>query len=180
MLDGEELVGGWSYRQVSNYLVAGLLFAVAVAIVLKPCANMTGNYYLPLLALAMLGWALLTTGMSARYLIYPLCLLILARPALSGGGFLAGVAMISTTIAITVLGTFAFHISGVPELVPALHADNNAGARLFMFLYSDDRVITLGSFGNMVVLVWLAAAVFRLPLLPWGRGNKEVAADSEE
>ena len=32
----------------------------------------------------------------------------------------------------------------------------------------------------LVVLVWLAAAVFRLPLLPWGRGNKEVAADSEE
>jgi hypothetical protein len=173
--EASSLVGGLSYGEVSNLLLAGVLLAVSAVLVMRPQSTQSARGYLPLVALGMLGWSMLTTGMVSRYFIYALALVIASRASLRPPSYYAIVAVLSVTTLVTIYGSFGFAIEDVPHLAPALHASSNVVTRFFMDLYSADWFITLGILANMSALAWLAWEIMRP--LPASRRQRELVVE---
>jgi len=154
--ESSSLIGGITYGEASNVLIACLVLAVAALIVRRRSTGELADY-LPLVAFGMLGWSMLTTGMISRYFIYALALVIVSRPSLRPGPYFAVVGALTVTTFVTQLGAIGFAIRDVPQLAPLLHPSNNSITELAMNLYAADTFITLGVLANLLALVVLGA-----------------------
>lgn len=157
--ESSPFIGGITYGEASNFLIACLLLAVGALIVTRCRSRGELADYLPVVAFGMLGWSMLTTGMISRYFIYALALVIVSRPSLRPGTYFAAVGALTVTTFVTQMGAIGFAIQDVPQLAPLLHPSNNPVTRLAMSLYAADSFITLGVLANLLALVVLGAEV---------------------
>jgi len=156
-----DLVDHISYNTISNLLWAGVAALVVLCIAIFRKVDGTLERYMPFLALALFGFLMLKTGMSSRYFVYSLPLLILSRKSMPALTFYVMVAIASITIFIGIFGGFVFFSTPTPEAAPLFHQGGNDFAAFGMSLWSSDWFITLAVVGNICVFMFLVMASIR-------------------
>jgi hypothetical protein len=148
-------IGGLTYGQLANALVGIVLLGVTALVLGVRRVSHDPRIYISVLALALLAWMMVMPGMAARYFVYPLVLLLLCQVSLRGPIFYLLVGVLSLTTGISVYGSLGYAVNDVPHLAPLFHASSNPITRVIMSLYFNDQFITIATYLNMIIVLFL-------------------------
>jgi hypothetical protein len=152
-------IGPLSYQRASQILtfVAGLL--VIVGLVRRSRESFDAGRYIPMVALGVTSFLMLLTGIVSTHFILALPLLVLSWRWTGGIAYLFIVFAWSITTVVTMYGDMGLVLSS--QDYPQLAQTNNAITRFFVWLYTTDRFINVGTAANICVVSWLAWLTFR-------------------
>ena len=173
----EPLIGPLSYGETSALLVIGFLLLTGAVLLFRRNLSMSASDYLPIVAVGVLGWLILSTGLISRYFLYGLLFVILTRSSWQGSGYYVVVFIMSVTALVTTWGHFGLDILGNRNLEHAMHPDNDPTTRFFKNLFLANWFITLGTILNIFALVRLTIEVIRPPAPSWWRRRKRHLAN---
>jgi hypothetical protein len=122
---------------------------------------MQRGQYLPVVALGMLCWLLVTPNLISRYIVYAILAVILCRGAFSLGTYLAAVGVLSAATIVGTFGQLSLDYLGYSGSLNALSPTNNSVSAFFFGVFSADWFITLASVSSIAVLGILATGAWR-------------------
>lgn len=151
--------GNVTYQRLGLILTVLAVLAVSAALLLRGHRTLDAGGYLPLVALGMCSFLMLLTGIVATHFLLALPFLLLCRRWMGNIAFFYVAAIWTVTTLVPMYGDMGAVISArdYPLLAPA----NNAVTKLFVQLYSWDRLITVSIVANICALIWLAFTTFR-------------------
>jgi hypothetical protein len=157
----ETLVGSWNYGQIGAVLSVGVVLGAGALLLFGSKKSMQGGQYLPVVALGMLGWLLVTPNLISRYLVYAILAVILCRAAFSLAGYLAAVGVLTVATVVGTFGQLAMDYLGYSGGLNVLSPTNNSVSAFFFGIFSADWFITFASVSSIAVLVLLGARAWR-------------------
>jgi hypothetical protein len=156
---GIQLIGPLTYQRASQILTALAMLTVTTALLLRRRPSIESGGYLPLVAVGVMSFLMLITGVVATHFLLALPLLLLCRRWMDSVAycFVAAIWTISTLV--PMYGDMGATISSTayPLLAPA----NNAVTRFVVELYSWDRFITVAIVANICAVIWLGVLAYR-------------------
>src|SRR3989442_4656836 len=153
------LAGPITYQRLSQLLtIAAMLLVGGLLIARRRIRNDDGGY-LPLVALGIVAFLMLTTGLVATHFLLALPFLILCRRWIGNTPYFFIVLICTVTPLVPMFVDMGIAISRLdyPLLAPA----HNAITAFFVKLYAWDRFITAGIVANICALIWLAFLALR-------------------
>jgi hypothetical protein len=158
----QSLVGPLTYQRAGLIATIGTLLFLGVALMFRKRADFEFGGYLPLVALGIVSFLMLLTGILSTYFLLALPLLLLCRRRMSNMAYFYILAIWTITTFVAMYGEMGAVLSSqdYPLLAPA----HNLVTRFFVNLYSWDRFITVAVVGDICALIWLAFLTFKAPL----------------
>jgi hypothetical protein len=155
------LFGSLTYQNVGQLLTLGVLVASAILTVVRPRRTLLHGAYLPVAALAMMGFLMFATGIAGTHFVLALPFILLCRRYVNAAGYFVIVAVWTTTTFVSMYGNLAISLAPANYLHFALFG-NDATFRditnYFGGLYSSDRFLTVGVVANLIALTTVASA----------------------
>jgi hypothetical protein len=149
------LIGQFSYQQISQYLILGLILTAAVILLYNKRLCSAPGGYLPILTLATVGFLFFGTGLAATHYLLALPLLILSRKLLRDDVYYSVIFIWTVTGFLSMYGSLGYAISGVGYLAPRL--SQSVITEAVMALYASELIIAAGILANLSVFVMFAA-----------------------
>jgi hypothetical protein len=146
-----------TYAQISAIVSIISLLVAGAFVVLR--RRLLAAYYFPVLAFGMLAWLVLGTNVVSRYFVYGLVLVILCRQSIKAPLYYGSVALLTAVTFLTSFGHFTFDVLGYGNPSHPLYPAEGGLSAHVLALFFWDRLITLGTLGNMVVLALLFGIV---------------------
>jgi hypothetical protein len=157
----ETLLGSWNYGQIGAVLSVGVVLFAGALLLFGSKSSMQRGQYLPVVALGMLCWLLVTPNLISRYIVYAILAVILCRGAFSLGTYLAAVGVLSAATIVGTFGQLSLDYLGYSGSLNALSPTNNSVSAFFFGVFSADWFITLASVSSIAVLGILATGAWR-------------------
>ena len=156
------LVGSLSYQRLGQVLTLAAMLLVSLALLTRRRVTEQGGY-LPLVALGIMSFLMLVTGVVATHFLLALPFLLLCRRWMTGSAYYYVAAIWTITTFVPMFGDMGNSIRDLnyPVLGPA----HNVITRSMIALYSWDRFITAAVVANICALIWLGWSALR-PLSP--------------
>jgi hypothetical protein len=151
-------VGSLTYQRLSQILTLAAMLVVSAALLRRRSTAESGGY-LPLLALGVVSFLMLLTGIVATHFLLALPLLILCRPWMGSWAFWFVVVVWSITTFVPMYGDMGASVTA--RDYPLFAPERNAITHFFVSLYSWDRFITTGIVANICALIWLGRLALR-------------------
>src|SRR5438270_14051977 len=107
---------------------------------------------------------MLLFGLIATHFVLALPILLLLRRWIGNTSYVYVVVTWTVTTFVTMYGDMGLWMSAIEY--PRLTATNNAVTKFITGLYTADRFITVGTFANICVVIWLAYLALRSPGSP--------------
>lgn len=161
--------GPLNYANLSAIFSFGLVFVVALRILVGPKTISNFAKYMPLVAFATLGFFMLKTEIVSRYFFYGLALVIVSRKSLSRLSFYCIVSVLTFTTFVTVYASIGYFDPSVSALTGAI-----------FYLWSQDSFITLGSTANLAATALVGIESFRTARLSRLFGLDTANADASK
>jgi hypothetical protein len=117
-----------------------------------------GNY-IPLVALGMMSFLMLITGVVATHFLLALPFLLLIRRWIGGVAYFYVVATWTITCLVPMIGDMGLVVSGATH--PWFAPDRNPITKFVISQYESDRFTTVAVVANACALIWLAAVSLR-------------------
>jgi hypothetical protein len=149
------IVGSVTYAQAGTVLSVAFILLVGAVLMLIRVPSVRPGRYLPLVAFGVLGWLMLTPGLISRYFIYAIAAVILCRHAFSLASYLSIVCWLTVVTLLTSFGHIGLDFLGYGTTTSFVNPLNNGISRWLFALFSDDRMVTVGTLANTLVLVTL-------------------------
>lgn len=137
-----------TYQQASQFLSILVILVSLILIIFYEDSLLS-------LTFGTVGFLILKTGLASTHFMIAFPLLILCRKYFGDRLWYIVLAIWTSTMLIPMYGTVGFSIETSAQLMPALHSSNNFITKFFMTIYSSDWCISLGSLGNLIVLIIL-------------------------
>jgi len=153
------LVEGISYQSAGQLLTAAALLAVATLLIFRRQTDR--GEYMPVLAVGMVAFLMLTPGLVATHFVLALPLLLMSRRWLGNLPYLYIVAIWSTTSLIAMWGDMGNVSSFLDHGNLPLDPKNSAVTNFVTGLYGSDRFITTAVVANIAAAIWLTALSLR-------------------
>jgi hypothetical protein len=131
-----------------------------------------GNY-IPLIALGMMSFLMLITGVVATHFLLALPFLLLIRRWIGGVAYFYVVTIWTITCLVPMIADMGLVVSGSNH--PYFAPDRNPITKFVISQYASDRFITVATVANTCALIWLAA----LSLRPSARASAGLAPKLE-
>ena len=171
----EVLIANVPYWQFGNVLFGGMFLAVAGLLGLRRSTAANPYGHIPLIAFATLGLFMLKTEFAAFHVLPALALLIVSGRLMNTLGYAISVLILTMTTFISMYSVAGIWMAYNPPLSVGLFDPANPFTHFFKGFLTWDWFITLGSLGNVGVLVWLGITAVRpYPVLcsPIGRDTR--------
>ena len=157
------LAGGISYGRAALMTTAVLFLGIGAVLVVRRRRLTQRGEYLPLVALGALVGALVIPGSVPRYLIYGYVLLVLSIGVMDRIPYFIIVGVLTFTVGFAIYYAFVAVAGIFPDRLAVFLPANNPLSREVVFLYKNDRFITIAAAANTWVTAWLGLeAVTRL------------------
>jgi hypothetical protein len=157
------LAGPVTYQRLSQFLtIAAMLFVGGLLFIRRRVKDDAGEY-LPLVALGIVAFLMLTTGLVATHFLLALPFLLLCRRWMGNTAYLFIVLIWTVTTFVPMFGDMGLAISKLDY--PLLSPAHNPITLFFVKLYAWDRFITVGIVANICALILLAFLALRSALL---------------
>lgn len=151
--------GHVTYQRLSQLLTVAAMLLVGGLLAFRKRVSEDGGY-LPLVALGIVAFLMLATGLVATHFLLALPFLILCRRWLGNAAYLFIVLAWTLTTFVPMFGDMGLAISQL-DYYPLLTPAHNAITSFFVKLYAWDRFITVGIVANCCALILLAILAFR-------------------
>ena len=148
------LVGPLSYQRASQILTLLAILLLVLGLLRRSRESLESGRYIPIVTLGIAAFLMLLTGTVSTHFILALPFLILSWRWTGGVAYVFVVVAWSITALVTMYGDMGLTLS--PQDYPLLARANNSITRLFVMLYSSDRIITVGTVANICAVLWLA------------------------
>jgi hypothetical protein len=153
------LIGSLTYQFISQVLTVIAMLIVAAPLLLRKRIALDGGGYFPLVALGIMLFLMLLTGIVATHFLLALPLLLLCRRWMNNTAYFT-VALIWTISALVpMFGSMGQLVT--PQDYPLFAPAHNAITKFFVDLYANDRFITVAIIANVYAVGWLAMVAFR-------------------
>ena len=157
------LFGPITYQRASQVLTISALLAVSVALLIRRRTSFATGGYLPLVAVGVMSFFMLLTGIVATHFLLVLPMLLLCRRWMDSIAYCYVAAVWTISTFVPMFGDMGAAIAG--HGYPLLAPEHNAVTQVFVNLYAWDRFITVAIVANICAVIWLAV----LSLRPTGR-----------
>jgi hypothetical protein len=157
------LAGPLTYQRLSQFLTIAAMVLVGGLLITRKRRSADDGAYLPLVALGIVTFLMLTTGLVATHFLLALPFLILCRRWLGDTVYFFIVLVWTVTTFVPMFGDMGLAISRL-DSYPLLAPAHNAITSFFVKLYAWDRFITVSIVANICALVWLAILALRSSL----------------
>lgn len=158
------LVGPLSYQRASQILTFVAILVVIAGLLRRSRDSFDAGRYIPMVALGGAAFLMLLTGIVSTHFILVLPLLVLSWRWTGGVAYLFIVLAWSITTVVTMYGDMGLLLSS--QDYPLLAQSNNAITHFFVWVYTSDRFINVGTVANVCAVSWLAWLTFRpLPVV---------------
>ena len=153
-----KLIGSLTYQSVSQVLTLVAMLSVA-ALLFRKRRALDGGGYLPLVALGIMLFLMLLTGIVATHFLLALPLLLLCRRWMGNVAYFAIALVWTISTLVPMFGSMGQLVS--PQDYPLFAPAHNAITKFFVDLYANDRFITSAIIANVYAVGWLAVLAFR-------------------
>jgi hypothetical protein len=153
------VLGDLTYQRLSQILTISAMLAIAGVLAFRKRAVHEPGAYLPVVAIGVVSFFMLLTGVVATHFILALPLLVLSRPWMSTSAYLYVIIAWSVTTLVPMYGDMGAILT--PNEYPLLAPEHNPVTQFFVSLYSWDRFITTGIVANICALVWVGWLALR-------------------
>ena len=153
------LVGSLTYQTAGQIITIIVLLSVVAFLVLRRNQVRSNGEYLPLVTFGAVAFLMFVPGLLATHFLLAMPFLLLCRRWMSNVAFFYVVATWSVTTLVPMYGDMGVLISSIDY--PQLAQANNHVTRLFVYLYTSDRFITVATVANVCAMVWLAMIALR-------------------
>jgi hypothetical protein len=153
--------GPVTYQRLSQVLSIAAMLLIGAVLLLRRRARSDAGGYVPLVALGIVAFLMLTTGLVATHFLLALPFLLLCRRWMGSTAYLSIVVIWTITTFVPMFGDMGLAISKLdyPLLAPA----HNAVTLFFVKLYAWDRFITVGIVANLLALGLVTLLALRRP-----------------
>jgi hypothetical protein len=158
-LSSETLVGTLTYQRLSLLLTVAAMVAFGAVLALRKRAAFELGGYLPIVALGIVTFLMLLTGIVATHFLLALPFLILCRRWMGSTAYFYVLGVWTITTFVPMFGGMGIGLSS--QLYPLLAPDRNAITKFFIDLYTWDRFITTCVVANICAVIWLAVLAFK-------------------
>ena len=153
------VAGPVSYQRLSQFLTIAAMLVVGGLLLIRSRVKADAGEYLPLVALGIVAFLMLTTGLVATHFLLALPFLLLCRRWMSNTTYFFIVIIWTVTTFVPMFGDMGLAISRLdyPLLAPA----HNPITLFFVKLYAWDRFITVAIVANICALILLGFVALR-------------------
>ena len=153
------LAGPITYQRFSQFLTIAAMFLIGGVLLIRRKLTTDPGEYLPVVALGVVTFLMLTTGLVATHFVLALPFLILTRRWLGNTTYLFIVLIWTITTFVPMFGDMGVAISRLDY--PLLSPAHNPVTLFFVKLYAWDRFITVGIVANICALILLGIVALR-------------------
>jgi len=150
------LIGPLTYQRLSQALTAVALLILAGTLLFKKRATEGAGAYIPFIALGIVSFLMLLTGVVSTHFLLALPILLLCRRWFSSGAYFFVITVWTISTFVPMYGDMGVAMSS--QDYPQLARAHNQITQLFVNLYAWDRFITVAIVANICVAVFLALA----------------------
>ena len=158
----QSLVGPITYQLAGQILTLTALLAVAGLLLFRRRTLSSSGQALMLLAIGLMAFLMLTTGLVATHFLLALPLILLCRRWIGTGAYLYIVAIWTVGTLVPMWGDMGNALSILNFQNAPLNPDHNSLTRLVVGVYTSDRFITAAVVGNLCAVLWLTVLALRL------------------
>ena len=153
------LFGSVTYQRASQVATVAAELAVTVGLLLRKRSALDAGGYLPLVAVGVMSFLLLLTGIVATHFLLALPILLLCRKWMDNIAYCYVVTVWSISTFVPMFGDLGVAISG--HGYPLLAPEHNFLTQFVVNLYAWDRFITVAIVANICAVIWLAFLSFQ-------------------
>jgi hypothetical protein len=153
------LVGSVTYQQVSQVLTLTALVLVGAALAFRRRAELESGGYIPLVALGIVSFLMLLTGLVATHFLLAIPFLLLCRRWTGTVAYLFLAAIWTVTTLVPMFGEMSLTLPH--QQYPLLGGNSVAMTQFVVRLYLSDRFITAAVLANICAVIWLAFLTLR-------------------
>lgn len=154
----EQFIGPLTYQRTSQALTLAALLFIAATLFFKKGATEAGNY-IPLVALGMVSFLMLITGVVATHFLLALPFLVLIRRWVGGVAYFYIVAIWSVAALVPMIGDMGLVVTGASH--PLFAPERNPITKFITHVYASDRFINIAVVGDAAAFLWLAVLALR-------------------